>query len=235
MAYNRQSAGLAPDSPRGAPRPWILDIKTGETKPLYTDSQIIGYGPLWSPDGQKIATYDGVNGRIQVYDLNQNNSTFVPSKSGITGSFSPDGQKLYFTDLIETEVGIQTQIFVADVATGLVEPISSIPGSGRYFTYDLPQWSPDGDWIAIGIQSAPDNPARQIWLVTVSGGQYQQITTDPQFTNSIYSWNDLGDGLLFQRYDLGSGKSSSETAIWWIERHQLQVISENASMARWLP
>jgi dipeptidyl aminopeptidase/acylaminoacyl peptidase len=235
IAFNRQSAGLAPGSSMGAPRPWILDVKTGETKPIYSDSQTIGYGPIWSPDGQKIATYDGVKGQIQIYNIKQNGNIFVPSQSGTSGTFSPDGQKLYFTDLVQSATGVQTKVFVYDIATEQTQPVANVPNPGSNAAYDLPQWSPNGDWMAVGVQSSPDNPVSQIWLVPANGSQPQQITNDPHITNLFYSWDELGDGLLFQRNNLGSGKSSSETDIWWSGTQQLQVISDNASMAHWLP
>jgi len=235
LAYNRQSAGLAPGSSMGAPRPWILDVKTGETKPIYTDSQIIGYGPIWSPNGQKIATVDGVKGRIQIHDLSQNDDVDIPSQAGMSGTFSPDGQKLYFTDYVASEAGMQSKVFVADVTNGLVQAVTNVPNSDSDAAYDLPQWSPNGDWMAVGVQSTPENLTSQIWLVPANGDQAQQITNDPQVTNLFYSWNNLGDGLLFQRDVLGSGKSANEIAIWWMEKQQIQVVSNNGSMANWLP
>ena len=235
MAYNRQSAGLSPGDSLGAPRPWILDIKTGETKPIYSDSQVIGYGPVWSPDGLRIATYDGVKGQIQIHDLDQNADIFVPSRSGLSGSFSPDGQKLYFIDLVASGAGVQNRVYVADVNTGQELPVANLPDADSQAAYDVPELSPDGAWLAVGVQASADNPVRQIWLVPSNGDAPRQITDDPQVTNLFYSWDRLGDGLLIQRIALGGGNSSGEAAVWWVQEQQLQVIGDNASMASWLP
>src|ERR1700752_1242146 len=56
VAYTLQTAPVSASVPMGAPRPWILNIQSGENRAIYADSQIIGYGPNWSPDGKYITS-----------------------------------------------------------------------------------------------------------------------------------------------------------------------------------
>src|SRR5687768_10641649 len=41
LAYSREEQGLSPDAPHGPPRVWLLNTRTGETSPLYQDSQVL--------------------------------------------------------------------------------------------------------------------------------------------------------------------------------------------------
>jgi Tol biopolymer transport system component len=235
IAYNRQSAGLSPGSGWGAPKPWLLDIKTGETESLFTDPQVIGYGPSWSPDGQKIATFDGVDNQIQILDLNTKKDTIIPTNSGLLGNWSPDSQKMYFTD---TQVDTTTQhssISVADLATGENLPFLNIFGLDPKDNFDVPAISPKGDWMAVSVQSDLASPAHQIWLIPLNGDQSVQVTSDSSFTNDFYSWNYLGTGLIFHRDALGSSKPISQVVVWWVNSRKIQIIAQDAYLPGWLP
>ncbi len=85
IAYTRESAGLDPQGAKGAPRIWLLDADSGETSPLFTDSQKIGYGPLWSPDGKRISVWNGVEGGVQVINRQSGEIILLESASGVTG------------------------------------------------------------------------------------------------------------------------------------------------------
>ncbi len=234
IVYVRQSAGISPDAPLGTPRPWLLDVRTGETQPLYSDPQAIGFGPSWSPDGLKVASFDGVKSGIQILDIKTQKNVFIPTISGEVGSWSPDSQKMYYTDIVENKTGYNTQVYMADASTGETQQIFTSPELAANFNYDVPAASPKGDWLAVAVQSQPTVPGYQMWLISPDEQNVQAITSDPSYTYSEYSWDALGDTLLFQSDQLGAGENS-ETLIWQNKGQPARVIAKGASMPRWLP
>jgi len=234
LAYTRQAAGLSPTAPLGAPRPWLLDPNTGETSPLYSDSQKLGYGPVWSPDGQKIASWDGVSGGIRIYNLQTKNDILIQCQTGLVGSWSLDSREMYYTDIVETATSASAKVFTAYAAGGQTQRILNGAGFDAAVNYDVPVLSPKGDWMAAGVQSLSNSATYQIWLISMDESQHQQITNDPDATELNYSWNNLGTGLLFQKLPLNSSEAS-EVDIWWLDRHQLQTVAKNSSNPAWLP
>ncbi|MDR3573490.1 MAG: Ig-like domain-containing protein [Anaerolineaceae bacterium] len=234
LAYTRQNAGLSPTAPLGAPRPWLLDPNTGETSPLYSDSQKLGYGPVWSPDGQKIASWDGVSGGIRIYNSQSKTDVLIPDQSGLVGSWSLDSRQMYYTDIVENSTTAQTRVFTANAASGQTQQILDRAGFNINGNYDVPVLSPKGNWMAAGIQSLSGSATYQMRLLTMDKGQDQEITNDPDSTDLDYSWNNRGTGLLFQKMPL-TANEASEVDIWWLDRRQLQIIAKDASTPSWLP
>lgn len=235
IVYNRQSAGISPEAPLGAPRPWLLDTKTGETKPLYEDQQAIGYAPVWSPDCQKVASFDGINGGIQILDLQTKNNVFVPSISGMGGDWSPDSQSMYFTNVLQSGTDYSVQVFKADANTGQTQRIFNSQQLMSVTNYDNPAMSPKGDWLAVGVRSSNNVPGSQIWLISEDGKKIQAVTQDPNYTYDEYSWDTSGDKLVFRGLKLGSSQGSNMTSVWVAQPGQLTLIANNATTPFWLP
>jgi Tol biopolymer transport system component len=235
IVYNRQSAGVSPDAPLGAPRPWLMDTRTGETAPLYDDPQVIGYSPSWSPDGQKIASFDGVNGVIQILDLKSKKSTNIPSNFGLVGTWSIDSQSMYFTDIIESDSGNKVQGFKADVNSGQSQAIFTSKGLASNINFDNPLESPKGDVLAVGTQIDANNPGDQIWLISENDEHIQTVTNDPSYSYDEYSWNPSGDKLLFRGLKLGSAENKTTTFVWDLQTQQITLVAANSSNPFWLP
>ncbi len=78
IAYSREAAGPSPDLPFGSPRIWILDLLSGQNSAVYEDQQILGYGPTWSPDSTKLASFDGLADLIRLFDLKTKQQYIFP-------------------------------------------------------------------------------------------------------------------------------------------------------------
>ena len=235
IVYNRQGAGISPEAPLGAPRPWLLDTKTGETKPLYEDQQVIGYAPAWSPDCQKVASFDGINGGIQILDLQTKKNVFVPSISGMGGNWSPDSQSLYFTNVLENGTDFDEQVFKANADTGQTQRIFTSQQLVAVTNFDNPAMSPKGDWLAAGVRNGANIPGSQIWLISEDGQKIQAVTHDPNFTYDEYSWDPWGDRLVFRGLKLASSQGGNMTSVWVAHSGQVTLIADNATMPFWLP
>lgn len=233
LAYSRESAGLEPGAPPGPPRAWILDLTTGETGQLYQDSQVLGYGPSWSPDGQWIAVLDGAVGSLRVYNLQNGQEALLPTAMGMMGAWSPDGSQMIYTDLTFGDDAPFATLYRADFTNPAIEPLlGREPNSADY---GPPAWSPTGEWLAVSQRTADSGPGKQIWLMHPDGTQPHPVTTDIKFTHGGYRWDAWGQALVFQRFEMNVAFATPEVVVWDKITNQHTVVARDASLPMWMP
>lgn len=102
--------------------------------------------PAWSPDGKSIAWFSDRSGEYQLY-IGDQEGKGTPRAIRIDGAgfyddpkWSPDSKKISFADNSRS-------IYVADVATGAADKVSSdvLYGPVRVLNHS---WSPDSKWLA---------------------------------------------------------------------------------------
>lgn len=233
LVYRRETVGVEAGGPPGPSRVWILDLSTGQTAPLYQDSQLLGDDPSWSPDGQHIAAWDGSVGSIRVLDLQTSETILLPSQSGAPGSWSPDGQTLLFNDLSLVGAQPYVKIFIAEFATKQIRP--AFGAETQLTDYSVPVWSPDGQWVAAGVKTPTSGLGSQLWIMRPDGTEGRAVAADPQYTYGAYRWSPWSDSLIFQRFELG-GPLAKPEILWWSAADNLvQVLVTDASLPAWLP
>ncbi|HVN55580.1 MAG TPA: hypothetical protein VMT46_14700 [Anaerolineaceae bacterium] len=235
IAYTRESAGLDPNGPKGAPRVWILDMSSSQTAALFKDPQKIGYGPAWSPDGQRLAIWNGTAGGIQVVDRKSGDTILLNSESGDTGCWARDGKTLFYSNMVAGDAGTHTVVLKADVGAGTVGTVLGGNAQDSNFSLDSPVCSPTEDWVAVTIQKNLQSPARELFLLNPDGQFGISILDDQAKLPGFYSWTPGGDRLVFQVDALG-GKET-DTQIWVWDRyvnHKWMLVS-GGRLPRWLP
>jgi tricorn protease len=102
--------------------------------------------PAWSPDGKSIAWFSDRSGEYRLY-IGDQEGKGTPREIKIDGAgfyddpkWSPDSKKISFADNSRS-------IYVADVATGAADKVSSdvLYGPVRVLNHS---WSPDSQWLA---------------------------------------------------------------------------------------
>jgi Tol biopolymer transport system component len=159
LAYERQDAS-ATGSP-GPSRIWLYDVLTGETAPVFEDNQVLGFSPVWSPDGSRLAFFDANVQAIRVVDMNGGAQKVMPSQMGEVGSFSPDGSAMVYTDIRQVGRQFFPELWLAEFG----EEAGIRPLMDESQDDQSAVWSPDGSWIAF----ARRRPDRQ-------GGWGQRLT-----------------------------------------------------------
>jgi Tol biopolymer transport system component len=231
LAFTYESQGISGGF--GAPRPWVLEISSGETRPVYADLQIIGYGPSWSPDGRRLAVYDALNNNVRVLELASGEETLLPNKTGQYGGWSPDGRQMFYIDTEDTEFGPRSVVRLADFETG--EYTTLMGGKAYDSSYNVPAWAPDGKYIALGMRPEAGKPASQIWIVTLSMLGGPMIPGQPDSTDGFYSWDaSSGTKLLFQRTPL-KGQYQPGILLYDMNTGQTSTVAQNASWPQWIP
>lgn len=233
LAYSRESAGLEPGAPPGPPRAWLVDLTTGDTGPLYQDSQVLGYGPSWSPDGRWIAVLDGAVGGLRVYNLQSGQESLLPTAMGMMGTWSPDGAQMVYTDLTFGGEAPFTTLYRADFINPAITPLLGQEPNNA--DYGPPAWSPTGEWLAVSQRTAASGPGKQIWLMRPDGSDARPITTDVRYTHSGYRWDAWGQALVFQRFEMNVAFAIPELVVWNSDTGQHTLIARDAALPMWAP
>jgi TolB protein len=233
LAYARRSASVQPGGPPGVPRIWMLVMETGQTAPLYSDQDITGFDPLWSYQGNRLAFFDGANSGIRVLVIDKEDDLLLPSNMGAVGSWSPDGQRMMF---IDTEMALERPyviVYIADFRNEMITP--ALSSELVRTEYGKPVWSPDGEWIAIGVRPLSGVSMQQIWIMRPDGSGLIEVTDDFLHVHTAYRWNPGGDALVLQRLNLSSSSSTPEVLVWQRDSGQFIRLAEDAGFADWLP
>jgi Tol biopolymer transport system component len=233
IAYSREEVGLAPGAPNGPPRVWTVLVSTGQTRPLYQDSQVLGYGPEWSPDGRRLAFFDGSVGGIRVLDLMGGGEMILPTYMGLVGTFSPDGQQMLYTDIQTQQERVVSILYLADFATQtLTRPFSE---SANLSDFGTPAWSPTGEWIVLAARDQTGGPGKQLWMMHPDGTAARPITNDPAYTHGSYHWDAWGETLVYQRVSLGTPYPQPEIMLWSRLTGAAQPIALDGTLPNWMP
>ena len=168
------------------------------------------WGPVWSPDGRRIAYSSDENGMPQLFVMNADGSN-ARQLSDVWGEYpawSPDGSRIAFASSMggSTPFGDPDyDVWVMD-ADGTDEVnLTDSPDSNEGY----PTWSPDGEWIAFestrgtpaDFEPPPHDLERQsdedVWVMRPDGSDPRNLTSDLVRQDKFPDWS--ARGLLVDR------------------------------------
>ena len=232
IAYSREAAGPTPDLPFGSPRVWVVDLESGANGPVYEDQSILGYSPSWSPDANRLASFDGLADFINMIDFQTGEQFLFPSTTGGPVTWSPDSTRFLYTTFTQTEEGGRTQVKLADLSTN--ETITFIGEKDTYdYAYYSVAWSPREDRAVLSLRADEEKPTQVLWVFDPSLLDGIIIVSDPAYTYNSPQWDPWGSALLFQQFKL-RGQYKPEIGLWRDDTNQSQVIAEGI-LPQWLP
>ena len=210
---------------------FLVSPKTGKVVNLTQTREIAELNPTWSPDGRYLA-YEvkpktSAAYEIDIYDMVMREVKHLTSgtpqdKSNSSPIWSKDGKYIVYTQ--EQAKGTDSNIFIADVATGSSTLLTPHDGEQRYSANDISARPvPDGRQILITSNAA--NGYENIGLLEVSTkaggfkpGAIEWLTHDKweirghEFSSDgkhvTFSANVDGNEDIFL-YDLATGKSTA--------------------------
>jgi hypothetical protein len=233
IAYAREIAGPGEDLPYGSPRVWVLNTANGQDGPVYEDQQVLGYHPVWSPDGTQLASFDGLADQIRLLNIQDGEQFIFSSGTGGPVTWSPDGKKFLFTDVEQSEGGVRTRVRMADLT--LNETFTLIGSEDDMdYGYHSMTWSPlDQSAVVLGMRAGGEDPSQVFWLFNPQRLDGIIIAGEPDYAYNLPHWNIWGDALVFQQFKL-KGVYQPQIGLWKAGSQEPQIIAEGL-MPHWLP
>lgn len=163
-------------------------------------------GPVWSPDGNRIAfTHQREDGYRKIYRINADGTglslLFTEASSAAhqrDPRWSPDGTMIAFVHEGPGAWNYEWEIYVMDATTGYNLGNYSYDQPFFIVTKDInPVWSPDGTKLAYLREDAPYNgTSRHLFVIDLTTGERQQLTTNGS-TIVFLEWSPTSNLLAF--------------------------------------
>ena len=238
LAFDRIDLNANVGTGPGAPRVWLYDLETRTARPLFSDSQRLGQAAHWSPDGSRFALYSASEGGLIIHDFATNQDTTIPNVDGQLGSFSPDGQWLYYSQIVVQDEGTAALHLV-------LLDLSKTPYAPHNLEVDTEEAVSDVETIwradSKGLILARQIPARQftegakVYNVELTSGAAALLIPDDGNAQSNLALSPAGDLLLFQRLKEGDSTARPEIWLYAFDSGNLVQIAQDATSPAWLP
>jgi Tol biopolymer transport system component len=231
LVYERRNIAT-PGAPPGPPRIWWLDSETGQTLAVFQDTQWLGLGAAFSPDGRWLSYIAPVNQEIQAYNLETGESVIIPSKSGEEAVWSLDSASLLVSEMQIDDERFVTHLFRANLADATLENLS---GEGMDTNDGQPTYAPDGSWIAFNRKKPRAPMGKQLWLMRPDGEEQTALTDNANIHYGQPAWSPDGTHLVVQGYLLA--EPGAQPTLWLVNlaTKELTPITTPAIQPAWIP
>ena len=183
-------------------------------------------GPVWSPDGRKVAFVSTREGNADIYlmDVDGSNPIRVTNHPAAdqNPAWSPDGKKVVFA----SERDGNLEIYVVNLADGSVNRLTDRRGTDSH-----PSWSPNGKEIVFRSNQDGDS---EIYLMNSDGTEIRKLTSN-LVEDTSPSWSIDGERIIFT-----SGDQPADWEIYTMSRlgDQVTRLTSNQDLdfgPRWAP
>lgn len=217
------------------PRPYLLNLVTGDSHSFFTDPSNVAYDPVWSSNGQWISLWNGENQGIEIVHSTSKESIYIEKMSDDTGCWSPEERYFYYSKVQEEGLPIVSIIYQVEIFTLQENPF---PGSDLFdlgYNYYYPECHPLGDGMTVVVQVDPIIPYRELWWIKADQS-YEKIYSDLTKMVTQFKWSPNGKQGIFLRDTLAGLVDGSEIVLWQVEEPEKPITFQDyVYQIEWLP
>ena len=144
-----------------------------------------GSGPVWSPDGSRIA-YESYPNDNEIWVMNSDGGSPHKIAEGSNPVWSPDGSRIAFTD--RDGYFYDSDLWMIDVDGSEPEQLTANDYRDR-----SPVWSPDSNSILF------HRSARGLLVIDVDSKTLRRVTPSDHWDSQL-AWSPDGESIAFTRY-----------------------------------
>jgi Tol biopolymer transport system component/DNA-binding winged helix-turn-helix (wHTH) protein len=181
---------------------WVMNADGSDRSPLVTDAGGLG-NPSWAPDGTRVLVQRNGARSLWWIDLATRQLTQLAvdfARTDRNPRLSPDGREIAYWKI---EGNGSTNVWTQSVSGGSPHRVTADAESINY-----PAWSPDGQWLVVGIKRGKDT---HVGVVSKKGGPVEQITNERGLSGA-HSWSPDGDQIAF------AGQRNGVWNVWAVSR-----------------
>lgn len=239
------------------PRLWWLDVRSGESVPVFSDEALLGYAAAFSTDDRYLSFVqflppddsllppghsfgDGHNHgadfasqptqQVTVFDFESGRQLAVPNFMNSRGVWRPGAEEVLLLDMQFLGPSFSAHILHVDVMTDAVTDIS------QALTVEdaSPAWRGDGEWVVFGRKRSQAPMGFQLWLMRSDGSEARQLTDDANIHHGQPSFSVDGETILFQRFDITNPASDPSIWLYVVATGEMQEIVGAGSRPQWV-
>ena len=160
-----------------------------------------GLYPSWGPVGDTLYFIQLVNTQYHIFSIDINNPQKKTQITEIGGTYrfltvSPNGKKLAFNGWTHEQQQQENQIWVLDLDTGEMEPVTTIPHFGRSFFFYGMSWDPTNKKLVFSLERS--GGLDQLYLLDIETKEIEILT---EFNIDFYPvWSPDGQKIMFRRW-----------------------------------
>ena len=229
---NANDFGAAAVNP---PRLYIMHVASGETAPVFSDSQKLGFEARWANDGQWITYLSPDFVGIGVYNLESGAERFYPTQTGEAAVWRPGHTQFVMNEQRIDGGRVSIHLY-------LVDPIAdtriNLSGETAPVEDGAPVWSPDGTWIAFrrNINDGPGATlSKQLWIMRADGSDVRPLTSDAAIDHGPPTWSPDGRYLLYHRFPLKGPDIVISVWLMDVATGEQWQVSSPGQRPQWLP
>ena len=199
----------------------IIDVRTGEVENLGL-SGAGGLFPTWSPDSSLLvmAVADETGSMFAIDILSANGTLSQKNLAGSWGvidgiDWSPDGKTIVFA-ASEDSSPERLELYWLNIET---KELAKLP-LDENLSYENPQWSPDGNMIAMNARPTRANWVDKLLVYNVAAQKIVATVEGQRFSQNFY-WSDDSQTILLTKGFPPDTRQTIELFYWQENRTEV--------------